>query len=390
MTEAAEQPILSSLNALAERQQRIPQSRRWVIKIGSALLTQDGKGLDVAALGEWAEQMIQLRQQGIEIILVSSGAVAEGMSRMAWAQRPDDLAELQAAAAIGQAGLIQAYEAKFKAHHIHAAQVLLTHDDLHNRRRYLNARSTLQALLRLGAIPIVNENDTVSYEEIRLGDNDTLAALVANLLEADLLVILTDQQGLFDKDPRKYTNARLIDVAYANDPQLLGFAGPSGGHLGRGGMTTKVTAAQRAARSGCATVIASGRESHVLLQLAQQALIGTFLLPDHNRLAAKKQWIANQLTIHGRVFLDSGAVNALSQQGKSLLPIGVIQIEGDFLRGDLIECMTTEGDIIARGLSNYSAQAARQIQGRPSQQIQAILGYKHADALIHRDNLVLI
>jgi len=390
MTEAAEQPILSSLNALAERQQRIPQSRRWVIKIGSALLTQDGKGLDVAALGEWAEQMIQLRQQGIEIILVSSGAVAEGMSRMAWTQRPDDLAELQAAAAIGQAGLIQAYETKFKEHHIHAAQVLLTHDDLHNRRRYLNARSTLQALLRLGAIPIVNENDTVSYEEIRLGDNDTLAALVANLLEADLLVILTDQQGLFDKDPRKYTDARLIDVAYANDPQLLGFAGPSGGHLGRGGMTTKVTAAQRAARSGCATVIASGRESHVLLHLAQQALIGTFLLPDHNRLAAKKQWIANQLTVHGRVFLDSGAVNALCQQGKSLLPIGVTKLEGDFLRGDLIECVTTEGDIIARGLSNYSAQAARQIQGRPSQQIQAILGYKHADALIHRDNLVLI
>lgn len=373
-----------------QRELLIADATCWVVKIGSALLTQDGKGLDIEALGDWAEQIIFLRQQGIDVVLVSSGAVAEGMSRMGWQQRPDSLAELQAAAAIGQAGLIQAYESKFKQHGLHAAQVLLTHEDLHNRRRYLNARSTIQTLLKLGTIPIVNENDTVSYEEIRLGDNDTLGAMVANLLDADLLVILTDQHGLFDKDPRKFTDAVLIKEAEANDEQLLRFAGPSGTNLGRGGMTTKVTAAQKAARSGCATIIASGRESDVLTKIYRKESLGSLLFPDKNRLAAKKQWIANQLTVSGVLYLDLGAVRALCHQSKSLLPVGVVKIEGEFQRGDLVSCRDESGVELARGLVNYSYQACLQIIGKPSQEIYGTLGYQHSEALVHRDNLVLV
>lgn len=372
------------------RESLITNAKCWIVKIGSALLTQDGKGLDTEALGNWAEQIIHLRQQGIDVVLVSSGAVAEGMSRMGWHQRPDSLAELQAAAAIGQAGLIQAYESKFKQHQLHSAQVLLTHEDLHSRRRYLNARSTIQTLLKLGTIPIVNENDTVSYEEIRLGDNDTLGAMVANLIDADLLVILTDQQGLFNKDPRKFNDAVLISEADANNQQLLGFAGPSGTHLGRGGMTTKVTAAQKAARSGCATIIASGREPDVLTRIYQQENIGSLLLPDKNRLVAKKQWIANQLTVQGTLYLDLGAVRALCQQGKSLLPVGVSRVEGQFQRGDLVSCKDDAGVELARGLVNYSHQACAQIIGKPSQLIFETLGYEHSEALVHRDNLVLV
>ena len=311
----------------SNRDQIISRAKRCVVKIGSALLTQDGKGLDYGAIKDWAAQIVRLKKQGIEIVLVSSGAVAEGMTRMGWKQRPKALYELQAAAAIGQMGLIQAYEANFSQHQYHAAQILLTHDDLDNRRRYLNARNTLQTLLKLDAIPIVNENDSVSYDEIQLGDNDTLGALVANLIDADLFIILTDQAGLFDQDPRNNPAAKLIHEAKANDPQLLNFAGSAGTVFGTGGMLTKVTAAQRAAQSGCPTIIASGHERNILERIYAKEPLGTLLLADTTRLAARKQWLAGQLKSRGTLCLDQGAVTALAKTGKSLLAVGVTHVD---------------------------------------------------------------
>lgn len=365
-------------------------AHRWVVKIGSSLLTNDGRGLDHGAIADWAAQIAHLRAAGYAVVLVSSGAVAEGMSRLGWQVRPRALHQLQAAAAIGQMGLVQAYQDQFARHALLAAQVLLTHDDLVNRRRYLNARSTLRALLTLGAIPIVNENDTVAADEIRFGDNDTLGALVANLVEAERLVILTDQQGLFDSDPRRNPEARLIPRAQANDPRLVTYAASGIGALGRGGMATKVAAAGRAARSGAETVIAGGREARVLERLAEGAAVGTLLLPDREPLAARKQWIASQLSLHGQLVVDEGAARVLQRSGRSLLPIGVTDVQGRFARGEVVSVLDSVGREIARGLINYDADETRRIMRKASDAIEEILGYVDEPELIHRDNLVLL
>ncbi len=377
-------------NKPMNRETYTTQGKRWVIKIGSALLTKDGKGLDYQAIKDWAAQIATLRQKGIEIILVSSGSVAEGMSRMGWNKRPTELAELQAAAAIGQTGLIEAYENQFKSHNIQAAQILLTHDDVSNRKRYLNARNTLRALLKFQTLPIINENDTVALEEMRLGDNDTLAALVANLIEADLLVILTDQDGLYDKDPRHNDDAKLISEDSASNTKLMDFVGKVATDLGRGGMGTKLTAAQRAAHSGCATIIASGREENVLARIQKGEVIGTLLKPENNKINARKQWIASQVQATGSLYLDSGAATAIFKNGTSLLPIGVEKAEGQFKRGDIVDCKNTEGEIIARGLINYNNEEVNLLVKKPSEKIYEILGYIGESELIHRDNLVVL
>lgn len=364
------------------------QSRRWVVKIGSALLTANGRGLDREAIADWVAQIAALRARGIQLVLVSSGAVAEGMMRLGWSERPPALFEQQAAAAVGQVGLVQAYESCFRQHSIHTAQVLLTHEDLTDRQRYLNARSTLHALLDLGVVPVVNENDTVVTDEIRFGDNDTLAARVANLVEADSLVILTDQAGLFDRDPRRHPEAVLIREAGASDTALERLVGKAGS-LGRGGMLTKLRAAQLAARSGAATVIASGWEPDVLLRIVDGADVGTFLQPDCEPLAARKQWLAGQLQLKGRLVLDDGAVKVLQGAGCSLLAVGVVDVHGDFRRGEVVACVDGAGDEIARGLVNYSVTEVRKVMGRPSSELESVLGYVDEPELIHRDNLVL-
>ncbi len=367
----------------------VGESKRWVIKIGSSLITNDGRGLNTTAIQSWAKQISDLRAAGKEVVLVSSGAVAEGMARIGWKKRPHALHELQAAAALGQMGLIQQFESCFKQQNIHTAQVLLTHEDLSNRQRYLNARSTLKTLLSLGAIPIINENDTVATDEIRFGDNDTLGALVSNLVEADTLVILTDQHGLFDKDPRHNKDAKLIDQANANDVSLLSMAG-DGGALGQGGMRTKITAAQRAARSGATTIIASGAEKNILKRIAEGEKIGTMLIADAEPMAARKQWLANQLKISGKLFLDEGAGNALLKSGVSLLAVGVTKVEGNFQRGEVVSCFDHNGKEIARGLVNYDAKESEKIKGQVTEKLESILGYVDEEELIHRDNLALL
>ncbi|MGD9661825.1 MAG: glutamate 5-kinase [Porticoccaceae bacterium] len=368
----------------------IASAQRWVIKIGSALLTADGRGLDRVAMSAWVEQISTLLTQGIEVVLVSSGAVAEGMSRLGWKVRPETVHELQAAAAIGQMGLVQAYESCFQQYGRHTAQILLDHDDLSHRKRYLNARRTLQTLIDLGVVPVVNENDTVVTDEIRFGDNDTLAALVANLVDADLLVILTDQQGLFDQDPRVNPDAKLISEGLAGDPVLDGLAGGGGSGLGRGGMITKLRAAKLAARSGANTLIASGRTANVLGLLAAGENIGTLLVAANEPIAARKQWLAGQLQLRGSLSLDEGAVRVLLEQGKSLLPVGVQSLSGRFNRGDLVSCLAPDGREIARGLINYSADETGKILGLASNRIAEVLGYCDDRELIHRDNLVLM
>jgi glutamate 5-kinase len=368
----------------------LTQSKRIVVKVGSSLVTNQGTGLDMGALGNWAKQIATLRTQGCEVVLVSSGAIAEGMQRLGWKQRPSAVHELQAAAAVGQMGLVQAYESCFRQHQLNAAQVLLTHADLADRERYLNARSTLRTLLKLGVIPIINENDTVVTDEIKFGDNDTLGALVANLIEADALIILTDQEGLYTADPRKDTSATLISVALAGDAKLEAMAGGAGSHIGRGGMITKVLAAKRAARSGAHTVIASGHERDVLPRLLQGESIGTLLTTTSLSLDARKQWLADHLQVSGKVMLDAGAVRVLRNDGKSLLPIGVTQVNGEFQRGAVVAVLDTDGHDIARGLINYSAAEARRIAGKASGEIENILGYVDEPELIHRDNLVLL
>ena len=370
--------------------EELGRSRRWVVKIGSALLTNDGRGLDRTAIAAWVQQLSQLRLQGLELILVSSGAVAEGMNRLGWSRRPHAIHELQAAAAVGQMGLVEAYESCFQGHGLHTAQVLLTHDDLADRSRYLNARSTLRTLLRLGVVPVVNENDTVATEEIRFGDNDTLAALVANLIEADLLVILTDQAGLYDCDPRGNVDARLLREGSAGDPALDAMAGATGGALGRGGMYTKVRAAARASRSGTSTIIASGREGEVLNRIARGDEVGTLLRAAKEPLAARKQWLAGQLKVRGRLQLDAGAVRVLREQGRSLLPVGVTGVEGEFARGELVTCVGPDGAEVACGLVNYSAEESRRIMGQPSDRIEQLLGYVDEPELIHRDDFVVL
>ncbi|MGD2119294.1 MAG: glutamate 5-kinase [Chromatiales bacterium] len=372
-----------------ERSQ-IKNTRRWVVKIGSAMLTNNGKGLNTAAFVAWVEQIAGWLQNGNELVLVSSGAVAEGMSRMGWSKRPTSLHELQAAAAIGQMGLVKEWESHFAAHGLHTAQVLLTHDDLINRARYLNARSTLRTLLGLGVVPVVNENDTVANEELRFGDNDTLAALVANLVEADLLVLLTDQQGLYSADPRKDASAQLISQAQAADLSLDRAASDGAGGLGRGGMMTKLRAARLAARSGTATVIASGAVPDGLMRIAAGEEIGTLLTSGQAPEAARKQWLAGHLQVKGRLVLDDGAVKVLKQSGRSLLAVGVKSVSGEFRRGEVVSCVDLNGREIARGLVNYGSAEAGRIAGKPSTSIEAILGYIDDEELIHRDNLVLI
>jgi len=363
---------------------------RTVVKVGSSLVTNDGQGLDREAISRWASQVAALRASGKQVLLVSSGAIAEGMQRLGWLRRPQEVHELQAAAAVGQMGLAQAYESCFGALGVHTAQVLLTHADLVDRARYLNARSALLTLLQLGVVPVINENDTVVTDEIKFGDNDTLGALVTNLVEADVLVILTDQQGLYDADPRQWPQARRIECAEAGDPQLERYAGAAGSAIGRGGMLSKVLAAKRAARSGASTIIACGREPDVLLRLAQGESIGTLLRAAVPKRAARKQWIADHLQTKGRVVIDAGAVSALCRQGKSLLPIGVLEVNGSFARGDVISCVDTDGREVARGLVNYSSGEASLIARRPSSDIGQVLGFMEEPELIHRDNLVLL
>lgn len=369
--------------------QRLAQGRRWVVKIGSALLTANGQGLDRVAMAGWVRQMVALQQSGVELVLVSSGAVAEGMVRMGLKVRPESVHELQACAAIGQMGLVQAYESHFRDHGMRTAQILLTHDDLSDRQRYLNARNTLRTLIEWKVLPVINENDTVATDEIRFGDNDTLGALVANLVEADTLVILTDQEGMFDRDPRHDPDAVLLPEVQALDERLLAMAG-GGGVLGRGGMVTKVRAARLAARSGCATVIASGQSDDILVRLRQAEVVGTLLLPEQDRLAARKQWLAAHLQHAGRVVIDPGAVKALRQGGRSLLPVGVKSVEGNFQRGEVVACVDEQGATVAVGLVNYSAEEAGRIAGQASDRIEALLGYVDDAELMHRDNLVLV
>jgi glutamate 5-kinase len=369
---------------------RLRDATRLVVKVGSSLVTNAGAGLALDAIANWARQIAALRALGREVVLVSSGAIAEGMKRLGWASRPGSMHELQAAAAVGQMGLAQAYESSFRSHGLQTAQVLLTHADLADRERYLNARSTLRTLLELGVVPVINENDTVVTDEIRVGDNDTLASLVANLIDADALVILTDQGGLYTADPRKDSAAALVHEARAGDPQLEAMAGGAGSAIGRGGMITKVLAAQRAARSGAHTVIASGREPDVLVRLGRGEAIGTLLVADTPPLAARKQWLAGHAQLSGRLHLDAGAARAVAAGGKSLLPVGVKSVEGDFARGALVGCVGPDGREIARGLVNYGAAESRRIVGRPSSEIESILGYVDEPELIHRDNLVVV
>lgn len=373
-----------------KNREQLGLSRRWVLKVGSALVTDEGRGLDRAAIDRWVDQVAQLRQQAVDVILVSSGSVAEGMKRLSWARRPRAIHELQAAAAVGQMGLVQAYESSFQRHGLQTAQVLLTHEDLADRQRYLNARTTLRTLLQLGVVPVINENDTVATEEIRFGDNDTLAALVANLVEADLLIILTDQEGLFDRDPRQHRNAKLIREGRAGDPAFDAMASGGAGSLGRGGMSTKVQAAARAARSGTSTVIASGRAENVLLEVAAGAAPGTLLRATSESLAARKQWLAGRLKIKGRLHLDAGAARSVCQSGRSLLAVGVTRVEGSFQRGDLVACVGADGRDVARGLVNYDSEEARKIMGQPSDRIEALLGYVDEPELIHRDDMVVL
>lgn len=366
----------------------LTKTRRCVVKIGSALLTANGQGLDRDAIAGWVAQMAGLRAKGIEVVLVSSGAVAEGMMRLGWSQRPRALFEQQAAAAVGQMGLVQAYESCFQQHDIHTAQVLLTHEDLSDRQRYLNARSTLRSLLDLGVVPVVNENDTVVTDEIRFGDNDTLAALAVNLLEADCLIILTDQAGLFDKDPRSHADAKLIDSANANDSSLEALVGETGA-LGRGGMLTKLRAARLAARSGAATVIAHGHEANVLTEVLAGKMVGTLFSTEQESLVARKQWLAGHLQLRGELVLDDGAVKMLKESGCSLLSVGVTAVNGDFRRGEVVACVDQNGNEVARGLANYSAAEVQKIKGLPSDKLEAALGYVDEAELIHRDNLVV-
>ncbi|MEW8269797.1 MAG: glutamate 5-kinase [Candidatus Thiodiazotropha taylori] len=370
--------------------EKIASSKRWVIKIGSALLTADGRGLSTDLLSSWVEQIASLRHTGHQVVLVSSGAVAEGMSRMGWQTRPHNLNELQAAAAIGQMGLVQAWEAGFQKFDLHTAQVLLTRDDLEDRSRYLNARSTLRTLLELGVVPVVNENDTVTNDELRFGDNDTLAALVANLIEADLLVLLTDQAGLFDADPRFNPKAKLISQTRVDNPQLDQVAGGSASGLGLGGMVTKVRAARLAARSGTGTVIAAGRQKQVVDAIYRGDDVGTLMVPVQEPQAARKRWLAGQLQPRGSLTIDDGAVRVLREQGSSLLAVGVSGVKGDFARGEVVVILDKQGTEVARGLVNYDAQETTHLMGKPSSQIEEVLGYVDEDELIHRDNLVLL
>ena len=370
--------------------QTLTAAKTWVVKIGSSLLTDDGKGLNRESMASWVKQIAAFRDAGLSVVLVSSGAVAEGVLRLGLKGRPTAIHEQQAAAAVGQMGLIQAYETEFKKFDLHTAQILLTHDDLSNRKRYLNARTTLMALLNLGVVPVVNENDTVVTDEICFGDNDTLAGLVANLINADAMVILTDQDGLYESDPRNNPGAKLVSQAQSNNDELFDFAGTGHGDLGRGGMLTKVKAARLAARSGTATCIVNGRKPEILAMLREGAEVGTLMLPESEPLAARKQWLASHLKVKGVFTLDAGAVRVLKESGKSLLPVGITSSSGNFQRGEVVSCVDEKGNPVARGLVNYNANEAASIIGHSSEEIFSLLGYEGDHEIIHRDNLVLL
>lgn len=367
----------------------LKKSKRWVIKIGSALLTDDGKGLNTQALSQWVAQMATLNSRGIEVVLVSSGSIAEGMTRLGWHERPTALNELQAAAALGQMGLIQAYESQFSVFDLHTAQILMTHDDLSNRKRYLNIKSTIETLLKYNVVPIINENDTVVTDEICFGDNDTLAALTANLISADVLVILTDQNGLYTENPRENPEASLISEVQVSSREIEAMASSEGGRLGKGGMYTKVMAAKCAARSGTATLIASGREKNILPKLLNGDVLGTLLVPDLEPLTAHQQWLAGHLQVKGSLVLNESAVAMIQHSGQSLLPFGVASQTGDFQRGDMVVCYDELGQEVARGLVNYSASESRQLLGQPCDQVESILGYAGEESLMQGDNMVL-
>ncbi|MDA7745179.1 glutamate 5-kinase [Porticoccaceae bacterium] len=369
--------------------QTISNAKRLVIKVGSALLTNDGAGIDRQAIDAWVEQIAKLLSAGKEVVLVSSGAVAEGLVRLGIETRPESIHMLQSAAAVGQMGLIQTYESSFRRFDRQTAQILLDHDDMANRERYLNARSVIQTLMELKVVPIVNENDTVVTDEIRFGDNDRLAALVANLIDADALVILTDKDGMFDANPDENKDAQLITQALASDSSLDALAGSSNGALGRGGMQTKLEAARLASRSGCNTVIAGGRNQDILTRICEGENLGTLLQAGQTPIAARKQWLAGQLQVKGRLVLDDGAAKVLRQQGRSLLAVGVTQVSGEFTRGELVSCEDSSGQEVARGLVNYNADETRLIQGKSTEEIATILGYCDDDELIHRDNMVV-
>jgi glutamate 5-kinase len=381
--------VETRLNPSLDQAGVFKSARRIVVKVGSSLVTNEGRGLDEEAIGQWSEQLAALVQQGLELIMVSSGAVAEGMKRLGWSERPKEINELQAAAAVGQMGLVQMYESKLSACGVGSAQVLLTHADLADRERYLNARSTLLTLLQLGVVPVINENDTVVNDEIKFGDNDTLGALVANLVEADVLVILTDQRGLYTADPRRDPTARFVDLARAGDPELETMAGGAGSGIGKGGMITKILAAKRAAGSGASTVIAWGREPQVLLRLCAGEAIGTCLVAGTPKNQARKRWMADHLQLRGAVRVDDGAVQKILGEGKSLLPIGMTAVEGDFSRGDVIAVRDGAGQEIARGLANYASSEARLLCRKSSSDFERLLGYVAESEMIHRDNLVL-
>ena len=368
---------------------RLATTKRLVAKVGSALVTNGGAGIDRAAITRWASDVAALRASGVQVIFVSSGAVAEGMARLGWSERPKVMSELQAAAAVGQMGLVNVYEQAFAAHGLHTAQVLLTHEDLADRKRYLNARSTLLALLKHNVIPIINENDTVTTDEIRFGDNDTLGALVANLVDAQTLVLLTDQRGLYTADPRRDPSADFVSVGRADDPQYEAMAGGVGTGISRGGMLTKILAARRAANTGIHTVIASGHEQNVLQRVLGGESLGTLLYAPEASLGKRKSWLADHLQLRGKVTLDAGATKALLHGGRSLLPIGVIAVNGEFERGEVIGCIDESGRELARGLTNYSSSEALRIMRKPSSEIESVLGYADEDELIHRDNLVV-
>ena len=364
-------------------------ARRIVVKVGSSLVTDEGRGLDTQAIGQWCQQLAVLVKSGREVIMVSSGAIAEGMKRLGWATRPKAIHELQAAAAVGQMGLVQVYESQLRENGVGSAQVLLTHADLADRERYLNARSTLLTLLQLGVVPVINENDTVVNDEIKFGDNDTLGALVANLVDADVLVILTDQKGLYTADPRKDASARFVHEAQAGDPALEAMAGGAGSSIGKGGMITKILAAKRAAGSGASTVIAWGREPNALIRLTQGEALGTLLVAQTGKNQARKQWIADHLQLRGAVTVDAGAAVKVRDEGKSLLPIGMTTVQGEFSRGDVIAIRDGDGTEVARGLANYSSAEARLICRKPSSEFEKLLGYTGEAEMIHRTNLVL-
>lgn len=375
---------------MIERRTELASARRWVVKIGSSLLTADGRGLDKQRIAGWSTQIARLHAHGYEIVLVSSGAVAEGLARLGWVQRPNTLSEVQAAASVGQAGLVEAYAGCFQEHGLRTAQILLTHADVEHRQRYLNARNTLLKLLQLNVVPIVNENDVIATEEIRIGDNDTMAALAANLVDAKGVILLTDQAGVYEQDPRVEPDASLIESCRVDEARIWAAAGGGSGRLGRGGMRTKIRAARLAARSGAETVIAHGLEPDVLDRIVTGQQLGTLLVPARPRRGARKNWIAGQRHIHGTVVVDAGAARVLRESGRSLLPIGMTAVKGEFERGDLVSCVTEEGAEIARGLANYSTAETRRLLRQPTENFEQALGYTREEEFIHRDNLVLV